>query len=385
MPALSTFSDFQALTRDIKITGPEEILNEAVSHNYILGDMLAGRDNDHIFRGSAKLVERISGYDNGGFQTYTPNQELNPTAVDTIRRISANWRFTVGNYAWNDEEILLNEGDPIRYGDLKFDYEQGAMTSIVNGMENLLIAAPSTTDMEADAGTQPYSIPCFVQEGGASVTMGGRPIGFTTLMGLDPNIEAWWQNQCAGYTGANIGSADSATGLFGAFDTMLRLVQFMKLNVAQMGKYFEDLNLRKMRIYTNGDGRDTFMRLLRAKNNQLRVEGPQDAAYPDPRFQGYPVEWVEKLNTAPLYGTSGQNSVASTFNTDGSAKTGYPRFYFLNLKYLYAVFHGERYFYQKMMEAGAKQPFTHVMWINTYYNVICRSRRRQGIVYPNVV
>src|SRR3954470_4782795 len=152
MPGLDKFSDFQYLTRDIKLTGPEELLNEATSHNYVLGDMVAGRDNDHVFRGGTKLTERIQARDNNSFRTYKPNDELNPTAADTIRRINANWRFTVGGYAWNDNEILLNEGDPNKYGDLKYDYEQGAMTAIVNGMENLLWVTPSTSDQEADGG-----------------------------------------------------------------------------------------------------------------------------------------------------------------------------------------------------------------------------------------
>lgn len=381
MPALSTFSDFQYLTRDIKLTGPQELLNEATSHNYVLGDMLTGRTEDHIFRGGTKLVERIQARDNNSFRTYKPNDELNPTAADTVRRLSANWRFTVGGYAWNDNEILLNEGDPNRYGDLKFDYEQGAMTAIVNGMENLFWQVPNTNDMEADAGETPYSIPCFVQEGGASQTTGGAPSGFSTVMGLDPSTETWWKNQTAGYTGANIETADSSTGLFQGFDKVMRLVRFEKINVSQMAKYWEDDNLRKMRIYTNGNGRDIFMRLLRTKNNRLTVAGPQDAAYPDPRWDGYPVDWIEKLDTAALY----SGSVASTFNTDGTAKTGYPRFYFLNLKYLYVVFHNKKYFDQVMRDGGARQPFTHVMWIDTYYNVVCRSRRRQGIVYPSVV
>lgn len=374
MPALSNFSDFQALTRDIKLTGPEELLNEATLHNYVIGDMVAGRESGHIFRGGTKLTERIQAKDNNSFRTYKPNDELNPTAADTVKRISANWRFTVGGYSWNDNEILLNEGDPNKYGELKFDYEQGAMTSIVNGMEALLWGVPSTSDMEADGGEVPYSIPAFVTETGAA------PTGFTTLMGLDPSVENWWKNQSIGYTGANIENPDSATGLLTSFDKAMRLVQFDRINVAQMQKYWEDTDLRKMRIYTNGNGKDVFTRLIRQKNNRLVVSGPQDPAYPDPRFEGFPVQWIETLDTAKLYASTG---VAGSKNADGSAATGYPRFYFLNLKYLYVCFHDKKYFDQVMRDGGARQPFSHVMWIDTYYNLVCRSRRRQGIVFPN--
>lgn len=376
MPGLDTFSDFQLLTRDIKLTGPEELLNEATLHNYVIGDMLAGREADHVFRGGTKLTERIMAKDNNSFRTYKPNDELNPTAADTMKRISANWRFTVGGYTWNDNEILLNEGDPARYGDLKLDYEQQAMTSIVNGMESLQWAVPSTADMEADSGETPYSIPCFVQEGG------GAPSGFTTLMGLDPTVETWWKNQSTGYTGANAESPDSPTGIFSAFDKMIRLVQFDKINISQMQRYWEDLDLRKMRIYTSGQGRDVIVRLTRQKNNRLVVAGPQDAAYPDPRWEGWPIQWIETLDTAKLYTAT---SVSGSKQGDGSEATGYPRFYFLNLKYLYICFHEKKYFDQVMRDGGARQPFTNVMWIDTYYNTVCRSRRRQGIVFPSVI
>jgi hypothetical protein len=379
MPGLDKFSDFQYLTRDIKLTGPEELLNEAVSHNYLIGDMLTGRESDHIFRGGTKITERIQARDNNSFRTYKPNDELNPTAADTVRRINANWRFTVGGYAWNDNEILLNEGDPNRYGDLKYDYEQGAMTSIVNGMEGLLFNQASQTDMEADAGETPYSIPTFITE-----ETTGYTAGLSTIMGLAPSSEPWWDNQRAGYDASDAETADNKTNIFSAFDIVMRKVRFQMINIAQMRKYWEDDNLRKMRIVTNGNGRDIFMRMLRAKNYLLRAVGTdgQDAAYPDPRYDGYPVQWVEKLDTAALFGST-YNSLASSFNANGSMATGYPRFYFLNMKYLFPVFHNQKYFDQVMRDGGARQPFTHVMWIDTYYNLVCRSRRRQGIVYPS--
>jgi hypothetical protein len=396
MSSLDKFSDFQYLTHDIKLTGPQDIINEATLRNYLVGDMLTNRDESNVFRGGKRLTERIQAYDNNGFQAYLPNEELTPVARDTIRYMNVDWRFVVGNYAWNDNEVLLNEGDPNRYGDLKYEYESGAVTSIINGMESLLCNVPNTADMEAAGGRYPYSFPCFVQEGAitsaAVYAKGALPYGFSTVMGVDSSTETWWQNQTAGYTNASIETADSSTGLFTAFDKMMRVVKFDKLKINQAAKYWENDDLRKMRIYTSGNGRDIFMRLLRSKNNRLTVSGPQDAAYPDPRFDGYPVDWIEKLDTAPLYGLTGTAgygvSLTGSFETTATgngiytAKAGYPRFYFLNFKYMYVVFHAEKYFQQKMMDGGARQPFSHVMYFDTYYNLVCRSRRRQGIIQP---
>lgn len=375
MPGLDKFSDFQQATRDVKLTGPEELLNEATRHSYVVNEMLRGRDASEVFRGGSKLVERLMVDHNHSFRTYKPNDELNPSAADTMRSINFPWRFTVGGYSWNDNEILLNHGDPNKYVDLKFDYEQQAMTSIIEGIEDLLWAVPNSAAMEATGGDTPYSIPCYLTEGGLAPWVG-------TLAGLDPNVETIWRNQSGTYNRTNVRSPDASDGIFAAFDKMLRLVKFERLNAGQFTKYWEDDNLRKMRIFCNGNGLDIFKELMRQKNNRLVAvdsKNASDPAYPDPRFDGYPIEWKEALDTAKLYGST---TTSATKNADGSAAADCPRFYFPNMKYLMTTFHEQKYFDQKMVDGGARQPFTHVMWIDTYYNLVCRSRRRQGIVYP---
>ena len=294
------------------------------------------------------------------------------------------------NYAWNDNEILLNEGDPNRYGDLLYEYESGCVTSNINGMENLLVRVPSTSEMEAHGGKYPYSFPCFIQENGATAgtgttgsQAGGTPTGFTTIMGVDPSIEPWWKNQVSGYTGANIETADSPTGLFAAFDDMLMNVKFEKLKVPQAAKYWEDDNLHKM---PSSPAR-TAGRSSCGSSAQRTTASPwlarRTPRTPTRVSTATPSTTSTTWAQPRLYGTT--NSVANTYNTDGSAKTGYPRFYFMNMKYLYPVFHNEKFFEHRNIDGAFRQPFSHVTWIDTYYNIVCRSRRRQGIVYPNVV
>jgi hypothetical protein len=370
MPSLNLFSDFQKATRDVKLTGPEELLNEATSHNYILGDMLRGRKASDTFRGGSQLTERIMLAHNQSFQRYKPGDPLKPKSADTMKSIKIDWRFSVGSYGWHDEEILLNHGDPEKYVDLKMDYEQQAVTSIVEGMEAEQFARPNRSKMEgADADT-PYSIPCYITEDGLA-PVDVDTTTWSTVLGVNPATETRWRNQVAEYNHSNITDPDATDGLFAAFDKMFRVIRFNRLNAAQFAKYWESDDLRKMAILTNGNGVDIYKELLRKKNNRIVISQGSDPTY-EAIYDGYPIRWVEALDTAALYGAS----------RDTVASAGKPRYYLPNFKYLYQVFHEERYFTQKMVDGGTDQPFSHVMYINTYNNLPCRSRRRQGFIGP---
>jgi hypothetical protein len=366
------FLDFVLATRTLKITPPEAIINEATKRTYLVGEMLRGRNNTETFKGGSKLADFIQVSDNNSFRTYRPTETQTPVAVDTMKKIEIPWRFTSANWSWTDEEAELNFGDPDKYFDHVKRYEAGCVTSIVNGMENLLWAAPNNAQMEAEAGSEPYSIPTFVTE-----LDNATPTGFSTIMGLNPTTTTQWQNQREGYTKANLETQNSTTGLFATFDKLMRKVQFKKLNWAMAAKYWEDNNMRRMKIVTNGNGQDIYKRVLRASNDRLIT--PQDPNYGDPSYAGYPVEYIEQLDTAAVYsGTLGAS------HTSGVANTDYPRYYFLNLEYLFPIFHTVKYFEKSApKDGGANQPNMHVQYIWTWFNLWCASRRRHGIVYPS--
>jgi hypothetical protein len=375
MPGLVSFADFILATRDVKLTTQKEAINEASKHTYYIANMLKGRDTNDVFRGGTKLVERVLATDNGSFRFYQPGDEFNPTGVDSLKKIEVDWRFAMANFVFYDEETELNAGDENAYIDLKRSYEQAAMTSNFNGMEDALWAAPDSTGMETGgtSGKSPFSIPTFVNENTNAI-----PNGFSTLMTIDPSTNAWWRNQQSGYTQANLmDTTGLSTSLLSAMDDMWLKVKFDKLQAAS--QWFESDDLKKMYIATNKDGHKTMSGLLRKLNNRL-VPDKNDPAYPDPMFNGYPIQYVEDLDTAPVYVGTG---ILAGSATNGVANTGYPRFYFNNHRYMYAVFHSQRYLFPIIKDGGAKAPTAHVMFYNTWYNIVCRSRRRQGIVFPN--
>jgi hypothetical protein len=369
-----SYLDFVLATRDVKLTKPDDVINEAMQNSYILTEMLRGKDAESITKGGSALVDFIQTATNGSFQTYRPGDNLTPVSADATKKISLAWRFMQCNYSWLDEEVVLNTDDPAAFFDIKRRYEAMAVTDFVQGIENKLWAVPSNTDMEdASNGKEPYSIPCFVNEHTNTL-----PSGFTTVMTLSPSTTTVWQNQKAGYTAANIANLTSTTGLMQALDTCLEKVEFEPVPFGPAKQFQEPSNLSKMMIATTLNGRNVYKSLLRSGND--RTVRPQDAAYGSVTFSGYPLKRVNALETAAIYTGVG---VAGS-HTSGVANDGYPRFYFLNLNYLYPIFNRDKFFDPLApIKGGPNKPNFNVQYYMTMGQLWCGSRKRQGIVYPS--
>ena len=362
--ALVTFQDFLSSTRERKVSSPKDIVNDAVGQNkYLIGQMMKGQTPSMVVKGGSKISDRVKLDNSNTFQFYTPNQRFNPTSVDTLSTIEANWRFAKAHYSFSDEEIELNEtGGLEQFVDLRHKYEQDAFTDIYDGMENGLWATPSTTEMEAAAGTRPYSLPTFITED----TVNFHPPGFTTIMGVDPATSTRWRPQVETYLPSAYDDQDN--GIIAAFDAMFLKVDFEAPD--NQKAYFETDHLRRMKIITNRDGHTIYQRLLRAGND--RYVSPQDPAYSSPVFNGIPVKYISALDTALLY-------------SGAAAAVGQPRYYWFNFEYGYPIFHKRRYMQQTgPIKGGVEQPFSAAVYFNVYYNLFFRSLRRQGIVAPAV-
>lgn len=376
MPSLVTFSDFLLATNEHVVTAPDQILNDAQLNTYFIAECLRGRDASEIVKGGSKITERIQLTTNGSYRSYTPNETFNPTAVQTLTKIEAPWTFSKADFSFTDEEILLNDGsDRDVFKELKKSYTQAAITDMWNGMEAALWAVPDASLMEAAAGAagstgqpgEPLSIVAMVT---GDQTNFHAP-GFTNVQTVDPAGEDGWRNQFSDYAQGALD--DEADGIFAAFDDMWLSVGFESPESAS--EYFENDRLRKMKIVTDKNGRRVYSRLLRAANDRLRMA--QDPGYNDPTYEGIPVKWASSLDGQAVWNDPDNNGtlIASTL--------ALPRYLWLNLQYLYPIFHARRYMTMiGPIPGGPTQPFSHVTYYNTYWQLFMRSRKRQGYVGP---
>lgn len=415
MPSITQFNDFMQTTGPAYLKSADAVINEAVKNNYVLSRLLKEKASETLIQAGSTIKDTIVFDDASTYQKYQPNDTFtwtNPQVTDTL---TANWRFSMDYMTWTDQEIELNEGDAkVMYKRLKRIKEMRMWTSMLNGMENDLWAtsANNSGNMEGGSGKEPYSLPAFITEKLNSVTTlgdrGGAPIGFTTVLGIDPTVDARWSNQVSFY-GSNLGRNDvpasytfnnhnagtrQVGGLFPAFDDMYLKVQF-KAPLTQK-QYFDDTNFQRQMILCSRLGINNYKRALR-DSNQLLVSA-EDSAYMTPTFSGIPLEYCANLDDAAIFPSAASGStvaankagrdgaaLSSTFtNTETAASTidKGARYWFVNGQYLTPVFHSTRYMKKHDVMRHPNQPFTWVQPVDCWWNLFCNSRQRHGIVAP---
>lgn len=361
MPSLQAFDSFVKSTGQKIKTGPDQIINDAVKNTYMIERMLRNTGNAQTIQSGERITERIMLKDAGVADFYSPNESLNIQNVDTLTRIDVNWRFMHSHFSYTEQEINLNSGDrQTYYKNLLKSKRQAAKTDAYNLMEETLWRTPSAADQESESGKIPYSIPCFVTADN-TITVNGEargsvPTGFTTVETVNPTNEREWSNQLETYDVNSV--TDPDVGLVQAFDNMFLKVRFRAPR--SEAEYFERDELQQMVIATNREGNNLWLRLTRDANDRL-VNADLGAQQGSIGYRNLPVEYIAEL--------------------DQQLTAGEPQYYFLNLKYLHPVYHTQKYMAEKEPTPSPLQPFTHVVWTDTYYNLMCVSRKRQGLIY----
>jgi hypothetical protein len=255
----------------------------------------------------------------------------------------------------------------------------------LNGCEDAIFTAPSAADMEGAAGTKPYSLFAFINHVTDTDAFGG------VLQNIDPGTEAKWRNKVHAYKDS-VTSTSAANHLFSAMDEMFLDVKFTPPPSHQ--EYFENPALNAMFIACSKAGQAQYVRMLRSSQDTFVTSSRQDPAFMKPQYAGIDLEYVSELDTAAVYGDShgvgaaeGTGPAGTNTESTTSASNHYSgaRYYFINANYLKFVYHTSRYMHSHPTMRHPNQPFTTVKPVDSWYNFICRSRQRQGIIVPNAV
>lgn len=383
---VSDFADFVEGTGPTYVTGPKDLVNEAVKNTYYFGRLMRGDKNStKIIQGGADIRESIVFRDNGTAETYFPGQNHDWKNPQRLEKVRAYWRFTMAHMAWTEQEILLNEklmyGDSAarfhQYVDLRNEKEMLMWTSKWNFLEDLLWAEPDTATMEGEGAgfSEPYSIPAFINED-TNGLFARNGTTWTTVEGVSvasSNVDGKFAPQTGTY---NTVAVNTDGNILSAFDEMWMDVMFEQPEMHK--QYWENPALNKQMILTTKVGRKAVQGLLRSGQDHY-VTGGQDAAYPNPLYNGIPIPRVSTLETATLYNDA---SSGNTTEGDTDGTTAGPRFYWVNGNYLYPVFHSERMFMKHDVTKHHNVPDTWVCPVATWYNLLCTSRQRQGIISP---
>ena len=141
-------------------------------------------------------------------------------------------------------------------------------------------------------------------------------------------------------------------------------------------EYFENPQMNAMFIACSKKGLIEYTKALRASQDTFVTSSRQDPAFMKPQFAGIDLEYVSELNTVTVYDGGADNE-------DDATLAG-PRYYFINANYMKYVYHTSRYMHSHPTMRHPNQPFTTVKPVDSWYNFVCRSRQRQGIISPSV-
>jgi hypothetical protein len=211
----------------------------------------------------------------------------NLNIVDGITQATADWRFSVANYALLEQAVSMNRGPSqiVRYVETR---RIMALTSLAVLMENNFWGPPVAVN---DALT-PWGINTWVVKNSTEGFNGGAPSGYTTI-GLNPSIYQAWQNWTYQYGAVSVD--DLIRHLSKACDFTDWQPPVEGIPTFNTGDEYG--------LYTNYGVIGPMQELLRSQNDNAG----DDLARGDGKmlFRGCPVVWVPRLEadtTNPLFG-----------------------------------------------------------------------------------
>jgi len=381
--SLEIFDDLMNIT-DVATTGVQKKLtNLATRKTYILPRFLRnpeGGGQTEIFQGGKKIRMYRMFDEKSTRKHYRPGEPQKWARPQVTNYSEISWRYTIDHMSWTDQEVEHNAGGMNRedrkaaYRDFKSVLEQRFWTSAMNGLEDDLFRQPNQAAMEASDGTDPYSIPCFVNENANGLYTAAASGTWTTLEGVASASQSAWV--CQQETYAQLPGAD--WDLFQAFDLMLLDVGFDQLPEHEI---YSEPKSQVAFIATSKQGRANFSSASRIDQDLWVTAGRQDPAFKGPMFGGIPIVYVSNLDTNSLYPGSSTGGLDPEEGANVTASG--PRYYWLNTDYIKPVFHKKKYMKKLGVKEDIDLPESKVLPCTIWHNMICEAPNRQGVVSPS--
>lgn len=400
------FDLFNRVTGAAILSGPKEVVNDAQLTNYrTLGYMLRGQPMSRTLQGGKSLTDIIYLSENPRMRSYSPGiskQTYSDPQPGVL--MTQNWRFFLTDMVVRDEEVDLQAGSEMssearfqKIKDLLYMKQQDKATNAMAYWERALWASPDKTKMEGSSSTttEMMSIPSLINESGicANYTTGAVTTGllgaaatggaWTAVQGIDPTAagNANWRNQVFGY-GNTAASGFSTTSL----ENVISVLDFAfdSLNFEpppMMKEYFEDPakdTSPRPFIACSLKGKQKLTQLYRLSNN--RWENLTDP-WMQPTYAGYSIVYIPQLDTVNAY-YSVAGGATGTLTTEALAADTGPRYWLINPKYLYTVWHKDAFMQPIEVGRTVEDPTAKVTPYKTYGNTWLASRKRQGLVIP---
>jgi len=394
--AMDPFSMFMLITGPAFLKDDESVINAVVKNSYLLPRFMDGKDMDLLLQGGTKIQDVIYLNEDSDAEFYKSNeQDFTVRNQQVGTSWEANWRLLKNSTSWTDLEIGLNGGDSStmggigafhRYKRIQKLKHMNLWTTQIHKMEDALTSTPSFAEMETGDGKFPYSLGCFITGPNSAGNVGvpNTAAGaWTTVEQIQGFVAtaapaagtaaSKWRNQSATFAGG-----DMTAGQERFWTGMRELHHKCKFErLPRFGSYSEPS--RSPSFYAVSLWGLALAEMCMRSEQDAYLAGRQDPAWPAPMFNGVPFVFVPALGTSVMYNNQNGTAVLGSETTSNVAG---PRVLAVNGKVLNMIMHKDRVMYRTPPAHPDRQPFTTVMFTDTWYNVVCQNRRELGILTP---
>lgn len=396
---LSAYADMFASATPAIYGGPKDIQNDAIKRAPALAPFIDGSDLKDMFKRGKEITCKIMLDESSNAQNHLPGATFSWSNPQVLDYATYPWRYTMAHSAIIEQEWILGGASEmtakaryLQFTDTQYKVEMRAMTDNFNFMSSKIWAEPDFNAMEGTsaAGTEQMSIPAGINEyaNGLYNSAGSAGTAWTTFGRINPTTagNSRWTHPLVRYASDNTAQPAAGTpddGVIGAFDKMYRRVKYNPIR--SFAEYMAQSPMDRAFIACSEKGVTHYEQCCR--DRQDRFMTVNDPAFPGANYRGIPVTYHEELDTATLYPNHltlalATDNVAEGTDASGNNAIG-PRYYWLNPKYIRAVFHADRYFYKRKPIVPDNQPEALVVPISTWWNLVFLSRRRLGLVSPS--
>lgn len=397
--SLELFTDLMVSSTAADLNGPEQISNQVTRKGYILKYLLAGSQGFDTIQGGTSIRTDLILDEVSTAVNWVPGQKFTHSNPQVLSNTSAPWRFTSDFRTWNGPEILLNTAEMSTHArNLKFVSMQKKIdircaTSIGHFMEDQCHALPVHADMEADSGLVPNSLHVFNNELPDGL-YGSYRAADSKVQGIDKSAKPAWDNERTSYDRAGA-VAGTGTHIFDAFETLFLKMGYQQLPGPDGAANSNDLKTSRV-CFTQMVGVQQYQAALRLNQDYFRASGSGlDPNYIGAVFDGMPIVYIEKMDTAPVYPTSsdasqsalalGAETLYGTYDENCSnaaiANQG-ARYHVYDFECLQKIVHAQRYFHRGAVKEPVNQLEAFIQPVTTYHNNTCSELRKQGTIYP---
>lgn len=383
---IADFNALMALEGPTLLGGTRDIVNYVQRKTWTPSFLVAGRDDEEIFKGGPTLQDHIylDKVDVG--EWYDPNGlERNETNPQTTVQITANWRYYITSLTWQRQEVEHaapnGTGESYithQYKDLIYSKKQNLGQALCDTLEQSYWEVPNYARMEGANAIVPYSIPTFVCEAvnatgiGVPTDSDGAQTDWATMQGLSLSSSAnlAFDNKRLTYA-AEGGILPKGTDLIGVLKRMRRQLKYQSLpKDPEYGNKASEPNV----CLTSDLGMTWIEGALRQGQDKWGATELDDG---DLMIGGVRFHYIEELDTLAVY------DAGSSLGTESTATNTGPRYYYLSQEGLCP-----KYFEGMFLEADepmkdVRQPLNYVQHYHLWAQLWCRNRRYLGIVSPS--